>query len=60
MSRRRPPGTKSVERTWKEKIVAADPDFEAEARAQVEYEFSNGRTFSGITAKRGVYADDEE
>ena len=51
-------GTRSVERTWKEIVVAADPDFEAEKKKDTEYEFSNGRKFTGNVAKRGAYADD--
>lgn len=51
-------GTRSVERTWKEIVVEADPDFEAEKRKETEYEFSNGRKFTANPAKRGAYADD--
>lgn len=50
-------GTKSVDRTWKSKVIAADPDFEAEKRKDVEYEFSNDRKFTGNPAQRGPYGD---
>lgn len=53
-------GTKSVERTWKSIVLEADPEFEASKKKQVEYEFSNGRKFSGNPAKRGAYAPDED
>lgn len=51
-------GTKSVERTWKSIVVEIDPDFEAEKKKELEYEFSNGKKFSGNPLKRGAYADD--
>jgi hypothetical protein len=43
-------GTKSVDRTWKSAVVAADPDFEAQKRREPEYEFSNGKVFSANRA----------
>lgn len=51
--------TKSVDRTWKTIVVAADPDFEAQKRREVEYEFK-GRTFSANRAQRHPYDRDEE
>ena len=54
-----PPGnTKSVERTWKSIVVAADPDFEREKRNETEYRMSNGREFRGNPANRGPYSED--
>lgn len=51
--------TKSVDRTFKSVVVAADPDFEAEKRNDLEYKFSNGREFRDNPAKRGPYASEE-
>lgn len=36
-------------------IVQSDPDFQAERRRVVEYEFSSGRKFTADTAKRWPY-----
>lgn len=50
--------TKSVERTWKSVVVAADPDFEAQKRREPEYEFSNGKVFTANRANRHPYDQD--
>jgi hypothetical protein len=50
--------TKSVDRTWKSAVVAADPDFEALKRREPEYEFSNGKVFSANRATRFPYDQD--
>jgi len=52
-------GTKSVDRTWKSVVVAADPDFEAEKRREPEYEMSNGRVFSANRAQRHPYDQED-
>ena len=52
--------TKSVDRTFKSVVLKADPDFEAEKRNELEYEFSNKRQFRGNPAMRGPYAPPEE
>lgn len=50
--------TKSVERTWKSVVVAADPDFEAQKRREPEYEMSNGRVFTANRDLRFPYGGD--
>lgn len=52
-------GTKSVNRTWKTLVLKADPDFEAQKRNEIEYEFSNKREFRANPATRGAYAPEE-
>lgn len=60
-------GTKSVERTWKSIVAAADPEFEAEKRREIEYDFSDragpsgrrGRVFTANRARRHPYDLDE-
>lgn len=39
-------------------VVKADPQFNADKRKQIEYEFSNGRRFLADPDTRGAYADD--
>jgi len=51
-------GTRSVNRTWKSIVLAADPDFEAEKKRELEYEMSNGREFRGNPATRGPYGEE--
>lgn len=48
-------GTKSIERTWKSVVTAADPDWEAQKRREPEYEMSNGKVFSANRANRHPY-----
>jgi hypothetical protein len=40
-------------------IVKADPNWNADKRREVEYEFSNGRRFVADPARRGPYADSD-
>lgn len=47
-------GTKSIERTWKSVVAAADPDYEAAKKREPEYEFSQ-RTFTANRAQRHPY-----
>lgn len=55
-----PGATKSVNRTYASLVRQADPNFEADKRNQVEYEFSNDRKFTGNPARRGAYAPEED
>lgn len=50
-----PGNTKSVDRTFKSVVVAADPNFEADKRNELEYKMSNGREFRANPAKRHPY-----
>lgn len=45
--------------TLRNQVVKAEPDFVQKSNRQVEYEFSNGRKFSGNYKHRGAYEDDE-
>lgn len=54
------PTTKSVTRTYKSLVLKQNPNFEAEKRREVEYEFSR-RKFSANRAVRHPYnIEDEE
>lgn len=52
------PRVRTLETPYRQLVVRADPTFEADKRKQPEYEFSNGRTFTGNPATRGAYADE--
>jgi hypothetical protein len=46
-------------RTLRQMCIEADPEFYAESRRPVAYEFSNNRrVFREVTAQSGPYADD--
>lgn len=54
-------GTKSVERTWRSIVVAADPDFEAGKKREPEYDYTDkpgGRMFTANRALRFPYDQD--
>lgn len=51
---------KSISIPWKALVLRKDPDFERDKRNEVEYQFSNGRTFRADPAKRGAYAPPED
>lgn len=61
MAAPRSTGTKSRDRTWKSVVAEADPDFEAQKRREVEYDFSGagrsgqGRVFTANRDKRFPY-----
>lgn len=49
---------RTVETTLRNKILEVEPDHDAKAAIQIEYEFSNGKVFKGRYASRGPYAED--
>lgn len=57
MTRYSPPTNINV--PWKVAVLKRDPDYEREARDQVEFRFSNGREFRHNPANRGPYAETE-
>ena len=56
MARWHPP--KSISIPWKALVQRHDPDLERDKRNEIEYQFSNGRTFRANPATRGPYAED--
>jgi len=52
------PRVRTVVTTLRNKILEVEPDHDAKAAVQPEYEFSNGKVFKGRYKQRGAYADD--
>ena len=47
---------KTTSRSWVSVLDTLDPGWREEGNNPVEYEFSNGREFSGREKSRGAYA----
>lgn len=52
------PQTGRIERSWLEIIQVMDPEWRKDEQIVLEFEFSNGRKFTGRYRERGPYADD--
>jgi hypothetical protein len=50
-------GKRTVNRPFLQLVQKADPKFNEDRRKQPEYEWSNGRKFTGNPSQRGAYAD---
>lgn len=50
-------GKRTLTRPYLTVLQQADPKFNDDKRKQPEYEFGNGRKFTGNPPQRGAYAD---